>query len=483
MHRIHFLPIGNHTDGVGTEESYTMDDLLEIKNSYSPDIFEAPIVLGHTEDLNAIYRNDQAPAYGWVKKLGVDNNGLYADAELNPAFSDLLEEEVAPYKYISAGIYNKENAHSPTKGQARYLRHIAFLGAMPPAIKGLPNVAKMYGEVVDTNPDKLFNLCRIIKINNNNMSTKRYAEEGVITMPGADASDEDVKSFLEENAIDFFKYIIGTGENGFPNEIVEIVPTPSLENKYLITGKDEFSGKFIDELDDEYEFSIDKSGDVWSTTYAPVNKEESGGAEAETFSEELSINPEEEELLEKGEIAINVPMEEEVIEELSEVEPVAGDVDELTKLKEEVALLRKAIEEKDLDEYETYSEKYADVLKEIGVAPRELARILLNNRATTMTYGEGKTSSSTEVITKLLDGIYNRKEAAAMVTYGELAPEEPEELDIDDEDTYAPVGTVYSEESDVLHKKVVSYCKRNDLNPRNTKDYASAYEAVISKTV
>ena len=43
------------------------------------------------------------------------------------------------YKKISAAFYRPEHASNPSPG-AFYLRHVGFLGAQPPIVKGLPTV-------------------------------------------------------------------------------------------------------------------------------------------------------------------------------------------------------------------------------------------------------------------------------------------------------------------------------------------------------
>ena len=146
MHRIYFLREGKLVDSDNETEDYSKKDLEEIRDRYSPKIFKAPIVIGHSDDIKALYENDKAPSFGWIEKLGLDNKGLYADVKLAKEFENLLDKEVPPYKYISAAIYDRNNPFNPTKGEKKYIRHIAFLGGQPPAIKGLPDIVKLYSE-------------------------------------------------------------------------------------------------------------------------------------------------------------------------------------------------------------------------------------------------------------------------------------------------------------------------------------------------
>lgn len=103
-------------------------DLQASANAYDPKLHEAPLVVGHpsTDD----------PAYGWIKSLAFDN-GLHATPQqVNPAFAELVN--TGAFKKISASFYSPESPANPVPG-VYYLRHVGFLGAHAPAIKGLRN--------------------------------------------------------------------------------------------------------------------------------------------------------------------------------------------------------------------------------------------------------------------------------------------------------------------------------------------------------
>ncbi|MBE0572983.1 MAG: hypothetical protein IH618_15680 [Ignavibacteriaceae bacterium] len=114
---------GTHTSDKGISKEYTLDELNFIANSYKPEEDEAPIVIGHPED------ND--PAFGWVSSLSVTDDGkLIADApedKLHPDFLNALKE----------GRYKKRSISLTPEGK---LRHIGFLGAAKPAVKGLSDI-------------------------------------------------------------------------------------------------------------------------------------------------------------------------------------------------------------------------------------------------------------------------------------------------------------------------------------------------------
>jgi hypothetical protein len=114
---------GTHTSDKGVTKEYSLDDLNFIAQSYNPEEDEAPIVIGHPED------ND--PAFGWVNSLSVSEDGkLIAEAfdeKLHPDFLNALKE----------GRYKKRSISLTPEGK---LRHLGFLGAAKPAVKGLADI-------------------------------------------------------------------------------------------------------------------------------------------------------------------------------------------------------------------------------------------------------------------------------------------------------------------------------------------------------
>ncbi len=126
---IHIFNAGTHTDGKGNQVTISVAEIDAIASNYNAGNHDAPIVLGHPKD--------NAPAYGWVKNLHCQNGGLYAKAH---QIHDGLRQAVrdGSYKKISASFYSPNTLRNPTQNHA--LRHVGFLGAMPPAIKGLDSV-------------------------------------------------------------------------------------------------------------------------------------------------------------------------------------------------------------------------------------------------------------------------------------------------------------------------------------------------------
>ena len=120
-----FAPGDHH----GTGEPITQAQINQLIASYDPDVHEAPSVIGHAED-----RGEQDPAYGWVDKLFMREGMLWAR----------LKQVPAEFKeWIEAGYWKKRSVEIYTNWMDSgklYLRAIAWLGAQPPAVKGMPDV-------------------------------------------------------------------------------------------------------------------------------------------------------------------------------------------------------------------------------------------------------------------------------------------------------------------------------------------------------
>jgi hypothetical protein len=126
---IQIFRAGKRPDANGVVVDFSESTLSLVAQSYDPAIHEAPIVLGHpTHD---------APAYGWAAALSVEGGILLAEPQqLEPEFAEAVE--AGRYKKISASFYLPGSAHHPiANSKVPYLRHIGFLGAMPPVVKGL----------------------------------------------------------------------------------------------------------------------------------------------------------------------------------------------------------------------------------------------------------------------------------------------------------------------------------------------------------
>lgn len=124
---IEIFKAGKHTAMSGETIDFSEAQLKQIASAYDPKVHEAPVVLGHP--------SHNSPAYGWAKSLATSSGTL--SASVDQVDANFVEGvKAGRWKKVSASFYKPDSANNPTPGQY-YLRHIGFLGAMPPAVKGL----------------------------------------------------------------------------------------------------------------------------------------------------------------------------------------------------------------------------------------------------------------------------------------------------------------------------------------------------------
>lgn len=117
---IEVFKTGTHTDSAGNVKTWGESDLDKIAKTYNPARHEAPIVIGHPRD--------NSPAWGWVNEIKKTGGSLFAKfKDVVPEFADLVKTGM--FKKRSISLYPDLS-----------LRHIGFLGGMPPAVKGLEDV-------------------------------------------------------------------------------------------------------------------------------------------------------------------------------------------------------------------------------------------------------------------------------------------------------------------------------------------------------
>ena len=113
---------------------WSATEVQEMRDNYDPEYRDAPVILGHND------WGGEKPAYGWVKSLDVNDNGvLVAKVEYN----DELEE------YVKAGMFRRVSIEATKKielfdqGSGKtgpYLLAVALLGSNQPAVSGLKPV-------------------------------------------------------------------------------------------------------------------------------------------------------------------------------------------------------------------------------------------------------------------------------------------------------------------------------------------------------
>lgn len=113
--------VGTFTDSAGRPRSFTVSHLRTIAAAYDPAKRDAPLVFGHP--------TNNAPAFGWVKKLKVEGEKLCAlFAQVPSQVQDLVAQ--GHYRHVSMSLMPDLVS----------LRHVGLLGAAQPAIDGLGSV-------------------------------------------------------------------------------------------------------------------------------------------------------------------------------------------------------------------------------------------------------------------------------------------------------------------------------------------------------
>ena len=122
---------GTHIDDQGRSHVFSDADVADMAASYNPTTREAPLTIGHPEH--------NLPAYGWVQSVGRNAAGVLTinPHKVEPQFAEMVA--AGRFSKRSASFYPPNAPNNPTPGKW-YLRHVAFLGAQPPAIAGLKDI-------------------------------------------------------------------------------------------------------------------------------------------------------------------------------------------------------------------------------------------------------------------------------------------------------------------------------------------------------
>lgn len=130
MNKLEIFKPGRHTAMSGAVINFTEADLKATAEAYDPKLYEAPLVVGHPKL--------DAPAYGWVKSLAYSGTLNAGPDQVDPEFAEMVN--AGRFKKISASFFAPAAPGNPKPG-VYYLRHVGFLGATPPSVKGLKNAS------------------------------------------------------------------------------------------------------------------------------------------------------------------------------------------------------------------------------------------------------------------------------------------------------------------------------------------------------
>lgn len=126
---VEVLRTGTFNDLHGRAITIDATLLRELADSYDPALYQAPVVIGHPQH--------NSPAFGLLASPRASADALeVALTDLDPAFVAAHRAKRYPSRSLSFWPAHHPDNPLPDKGRA-YLRHLGFLGAVPPAVKGL----------------------------------------------------------------------------------------------------------------------------------------------------------------------------------------------------------------------------------------------------------------------------------------------------------------------------------------------------------
>lgn len=194
MKRIEIFKTGRQTSSAGESLDFTEDHIRRSVAAYDPKLHEAPITVGHPRD--------NAPAYGWIKGMEFSEDGLLHGItdQVMPEFAEMVQ--AGRFKKRSASFYKPDSPVNPVPG-TYYLRHVGFLGAQPPAVKGLADPEFKEGKVPEAvefsdSPEDVveFSDSRTIA------TLFRRMREMILDKFGQEAADQTLPGFMIEDLED-----------------------------------------------------------------------------------------------------------------------------------------------------------------------------------------------------------------------------------------------------------------------------------------
>lgn len=215
---IQVLKPGFHTDANGVRVEFTEAMLQSIADVYDPAVHEAPFVVGHPKM--------DGPSYGWSKRFEFKDGVLFTEGDqVEEQFAGLVNE--GRFKKVSLSLYSPTASRNPRPG-TWYPRHVGFLGAMPPSIKGLKSVSFAEGE------DGVHDFSDYAS--SSMLGMFRRLREWMLTQFGKDAADQVLPSFELDYAAESL-----TAERVRETTQVEGLLPAFAEAQYTGTGESEMS--------------------------------------------------------------------------------------------------------------------------------------------------------------------------------------------------------------------------------------------------
>jgi hypothetical protein len=183
--RIKMLKPGKFTAMNGKVVNFSEADLKATAAAYNPETYAAPFVIGHP-------KHDD-PAYGRIGTAEFAEGFLLGEPDqVDPAFAEAVN--AGKFNRVSLSLYEPDSPNNPVPG-VYYPRHLGFLGAMPPAVKGLGTVSFAEGEtgIIELAAWSDRTIARLLRSLKNKLIEKFGTEDAEAALP-----EWDIESVQEE---------------------------------------------------------------------------------------------------------------------------------------------------------------------------------------------------------------------------------------------------------------------------------------------
>ena len=220
---IEIFRTGKHTSSNGKSKTWTRADLDKMVTQYDPAEHEAPAVVGHPQT------ND--PAYGWLEKVKRSGDVLLGKfKQVAPEFAEM----------VTAGRFKKRSISVYPDGT---IRHVGFLGAQPPAVKGLRDFqAKDDGAIVYEFEEKEAAMPTVEEL-------KKQVEEEKKKREAAEAEAKKEKKRADKAESNFEEAAVASRKK----EISDFVEQGVKDGKILPAWQEKGLSNFMTQLDSQEE--------------------------------------------------------------------------------------------------------------------------------------------------------------------------------------------------------------------------------------
>ena len=235
--KIHVFRAGDQTSAQGVQRSFSPKDLDEVVKTYDPEVHMAPLVIGHQGD------NDSVPSFGWIKGFSRQGDNLYADVEFTDVAKDLVKD--GHYRKVSISFYSPDSQINPNPGKWS-ARHLALLGAAPPAVKGLEPFSFSEKEGV--------------------------FEFAATTLNPEDIFDEDLGPTLivEKSPLEMLKEKLEAVRNDMNAAVADLQESTGDQKETEVEGDAESAATEVSQDQDENQLDEDASPDNPSSQYSEI---------------------------------------------------------------------------------------------------------------------------------------------------------------------------------------------------------------------